>query len=267
MKSPAIILAAAALSFLLGGCSDPRLDTSSDEAKTESMKKVMASLDGNQAEQFSEALRIVMFNGMNIGDLVASPDAAAARAKSSVHGLTAKEVIAKAEQIKTERAAQQRAQALNEIAELEAKKAGAEQAREALKKFVVHKSRFQQRDEGNKYTTRIVPIIEIEVENATGSPVSRAYFRGTIASPGRAVPWLVKDFNFEFSGGIESGERDSWTLKPNQFSEWGRVSPPGDALFTVDVVRLDGADGKPLYNGEFSDKEQARLDTLKASVR
>ena len=49
------------------------------------------------------------------------------------------------------------------------------------------------------------------------------------------------------------------------FSEWGRVQAPGDAVLTLEVVRLDGASGAKLYSTmDFTDEDAARLATLRA---
>lgn len=127
---------------------------------------------------------------------------------------------------------------------------------------MVNKSRFyfeKQEFGGPK------PVIDLSVENKTDSPISRAYFKGTIASPGRSIPWLVEDFNYRISGGLEPGEKADWSLLPNQFSAWGRVESPEGAVFTVEVVRLDGADGKALFDSDaFSENDKKRLEILQS---
>ena len=75
---------------------------------------------------------------------------------------------------------------------------------------------------------------------------------------------MVEDFNYQIRGGLEPGESADWSLAPNMFSEWGKVDAPEDALFTVDVVRIDGADNKVLYDSQgLSEHEIARLKMLK----
>ena len=107
-------------------------------------------------------------------------------------------------------------------------------------------------------------IIELTVKNGTSHAVSRAYFKGTIASPNRSVPWLQDTFNYLISGGLEPGEEASWSLAPNMFSDWGKVEAPSDAIFTTTVERLDGADGEALYSTiEFGEIEEERLSELK----
>ena len=131
-----------------------------------------------------------------------------------------------------------------------------------LAQFKVTRSRFYKQQSSNRFLGP-EPVIELDVTNGTSSAVSRAYFRGTIASPGRQVPWLTDTFNYEISGGIEPGESVSWALAPNQFTDWGKVEAPEDAVFTVEVYRLDGPDGKALYDASgLSERELQRLTSL-----
>ena len=130
-----------------------------------------------------------------------------------------------------------------------------------LSKFKVKRSRFYKRK--GKYDIIKKPIIELTVMNGTNESVSRAYFTGTLASPGRTIPWIKDDFNYEISGGIESGEEVTWYLAPNTFSDWGDVDAPKDAVLTVEVTELDGANGNELYStNNFGEDEMERLEEL-----
>lgn len=247
------------------GCSKPTVDTSSDETMKSSIAKVRESLPVEKRAEFDEALSIIAFSEIDLKNLFASGAAGVnvteAKVKQSLHGKTGDEIIAQAAQIKKEREEKERVQALAEIKELEEKQLKAQSAKAELAKFQVIRSRFYKRKQefiGEQ------PIIELTVKNGTQHPVSRAYFKGTLASPGRAVPWLREDFNYEISGGLEPGEAATWNLAPNMFSEWGRVQPPSDAILTVEVEQLDGPDGKALFSSrEFSDDDAKRLAELK----
>jgi hypothetical protein len=47
------------------------------------------------------------------------------------------------------------------------------------------------------------------------------------------------------------------------FSDWGKVRPPADAVFTVVVERLDGADGEPIFDARaFDESDAKRLTAL-----
>jgi hypothetical protein len=46
---------------------------------------------------------------------------------------------------------------------------------------------------------------------------------------------------------------------------WNKARVPPDARFTVNVTKLDGPDGEPLWGGaEFSAVDQKHLDSLTA---
>jgi len=106
------------------------------------------------------------------------------------------------------------------------------------------------------------PIIELTVKNGTGHVVSRAYFEGAIASPDRSVPWHKDTFNHSISGGLEPGEVATWSLIPNMY--WKTVDAPADAVFTVTVEQLDGANGETIYSTrEFGERDLERLSELK----
>jgi len=105
----------------------------------------------------------------------------------------------------------------------------------------------------------------LSVENGTNKAIARAYFKGVIASPGREVPWFTDTFNYQISGGLEPGEKAEWNLAPNMFSDWGKVNAPSDAVFTVTVIRVDDAQGNPVFgDAEFSERDAKRLAELQA---
>ncbi|EAA8947755.1 hypothetical protein B6440_24985 [Salmonella enterica] len=259
-------LAISVLAMVLAGCDQPTIDTTSDVSMKESIAKVRESLPENKKAEFDNAIKVTVFSNIDFADLMKSglsgnKDEINKKILGPLSGKTGDEVISYANQIVADREMKQKEQALQEIKELEERKDEAAKAEEELKKFEIIKSRFsmEQKDYG-----RDQPIITLVVKNNTDKPVSRAYFHGVISSKGRAVPWLEKDFNYEISGGIEPGEKTEWNLAPNMFSEWGKVDAPADAIFTVTVMRLDGADKKPIYDATtFSAEDQERLETLK----
>ncbi|EKB5404220.1 hypothetical protein OOP60_004669 [Salmonella enterica] len=259
-------LAISALAMVLVGCDQPIIDTTSDASIKESIAKVRESLPENKKTDFDNAIKVTVFSNIDFADLMKSglsgnQDEINKKILEPLSGKTGDEVISYANQVVADREMKQKEQALQEIKELEERKDEATKAVEELKKFEVIKSRFSMEKESYG---RDQPIITLVVKNNTNKPVARAYFHGVIASKERAVPWLEKDFNYEISGGIEPGEQVEWNLAPNKFSEWGKVDAPSDAILTVTVVRLDGADNKPIFDATtFSAKDQDRLEKLK----
>jgi hypothetical protein len=250
---------------ILAGCSDPKIDASSDEAMKASVEKVRESLPEAKRKEFDEAIQVLAFSQVDLKDLFAEGAAGVGnlegKVRQSLDGKTGDQVIAEAERVQAERKERERQQALDEIRELEEKRAKVEDARKQLKNFQVIRSRFYMREQefmGKQ------PIIELTVKNGTDQAVSRAYFEGTLASPDRSVPWHQDTFNYSISGGLEPGEEATWNLAPNMFSDWGKVDAPADAVFTVTVEQLDGADGEPIYSTrEFGERERTRLNELK----
>lgn len=245
-------------------CSEPTVDATSDETAKASMERIRASLSEEEEKKFQEALPVVLFEDLeSIGDLVsAAQDAESFKAEAlkKLHGKTAEEVIGEADRILAERREKERQQALQEIKELDEKKQNAEAAKAELAKFEVLKSRFYKR--ARSFGTA-QPLIELQVRNGTEHAISRAYFIGTLATPGRAVPWLKEDFNYPISGGVEPGETAEWSLAPNMFSKWGTVEQRDDMVLTVEVLKLDGPDGETLYDANFSEEDEKRLQALK----
>lgn len=267
-QSSRIVVAIGLLALGLTACTK-KLDTSSPEAVRTSLERMRASLPPEKLTKFNEAILVLSSNKLLGGGTQGfdgvlamagkDPNQLIAETLKDLHGKTADEIIAAADMIVVERKAKERAQALTEIKELEEAQAAAAKAKVALAKFEVIKSRFYQRQ--SSFMKQ--PIIELTVKNGTDQPIARAFFVGTIASPGRAVPWLREDFNYPIAGGIEPGETASWSLAPNMFSKWS-VDAPRDAVFTVEVVRLDGPGDKTLFDSDFSEEKVKRLAALKA---
>jgi hypothetical protein len=248
--------------LVLAGCAEPKLDGSSPEAYAASVVTARNALPEQDREEFDGALALIAMSKIDFGAMLKSGSVAGAEAAvmSTLNGKTARDVIAEAQRIEQERFAREREQALGEIEELQVKQQSSAAAESELKKFEVTRSRFSMRESGFLGKQ---PVIELAVKNGTAKAVSRAYFMGTISSPGRSVPWHKGDFNYTISGGLEPGESANWSLSPNMFSEWGQLRDlPADAVFTVVVTKLDGADGEAAYEAAFSERDATRLAEL-----
>lgn len=111
---------------LIGACSKPRIDTSSDEKMGASVAKVRASLPPEKQKEFDEAYMAVVMQGLSLQNTMAGTATAAsmtAAAKERLNGKTADEVIAEAAKIKAEADAKAKEEAKAEIAKLEKAKA------------------------------------------------------------------------------------------------------------------------------------------------
>lgn len=251
------------LIFGLAGCA-AKIDGSSDETMADSISKVRSALSEKKREEFDKALMVVGLGQISFSDLMAAGQAGTPpqvdSLRKTLDGKTADQVIAEANRIRAEREEKERQEALEEIKELETKQAATIQAINALKKFRVLRSRFRLEQDYFKPQ----PIIELRVQNDTPHAISRAFFEGTLASPGRSVPWHRDTFNYSIPGGLEPGESATWRLAPNMFSDWGNIKAPADAIFTVTVQRIDGANDQTLFDAtEFTDNDRNRLLELR----
>ena len=257
----------AILAILMSGCGDKKIDSSTDEKFKSSIEIVKNSLPDAQKQEFEEAVKVLAFSEVgNLFEAAANPEGVQRKIKDKLHGKTAEEIISEGNLIIAERKKKEREQAAIEIeetkakiAELESKKTEAEKAKENLQLFKVIRSRlyFQ------KSLYREEAVIELTVKNETPHAISRAYFNGVLASPGRSVPWVQGSFNYKISGGLEPGEEVTWKLSPNMFGEWSKAPKDrNDTVLTVTVTRIDGSDEKPIYDSELSEGDESKIVEL-----
>jgi 5-carboxymethyl-2-hydroxymuconate isomerase len=255
--------------LLITGCK-PTLDGTSEESLTISIAKMKQSMNEEEKAKFESAMAVVFFSELDLGKAMQAAfkgeefdaEAYADSMRLALDGMTADDIIERADEIRAQRDAEAKEEAKTELMGLLEKKAAAEQARKGLALYKITDSRFYKRKSGTYYITE-EPYIEMKVTNGTPHAVSRAYFVGTLRTPGRSVPWLQEDFNYSIPGGMEPGESDAWTLAPNSFSEWGSVEAPADAVLTIETVQLDGPDGKPVLDSRaFSEADAARMEEI-----
>lgn len=241
-----------------------KIDGSTDEKMKTSIEEIKSSLTEEKRKQFEESMQLIVFQGLDIQSIMkggAGGDAVN-DIKSKIDGKTAVDIIAEGNKIKEEIEKKKKEQAKQEIEELYLKKSQTEKDKIMLSKFQIKRSRFYKRKMGD-YSDTEEPIIEMTVLNGTDQAISRAYFTGILSSPGRSVAWLKDDFNYSISGGLEPNEEVNWTLAPNMFSDWGKVKVPKDAIFTVQLTRLDGADGNEIYSlNNFDTDAEERFEEL-----
>jgi hypothetical protein len=229
------------------------------------------SLTDSEKETFSKSVMYLSMGGMSLMEMARS-DSKLIQMKmmAELNGKTVSQVIAKAEVLRNEklmaRKHREKEQAAEEIKELETSHKMSTAAAKELAKFRVIKSRYYKK-KVSELIAMEEPVIELSVQNGTSKPVSRVYFRGTLSSPGRTIPWLKDSFNYEISGGLEPGEKADWALAPNMFSNWGKVKMKPGMVFTVEAYRIDGADGKALFTNDWNEKKATRLSELKAEFK
>lgn len=163
-----------------------------------------------------------------------------------------------------ERRKEQRRQIEREVAELRERKRLASEHETSRSAFHVERSRFYYRESG--FLTE--PVIEITVQNKTERAVSKVFFDGLLASPGREMPWVDERFSYEIPGGLAEGEGATWKLSPNMFSSWGKAPQDRDDLvLTLTVTKLLGAGDVELFPARFDEDDDARLGVLLSQLR
>lgn len=280
------MLATGWLLIALAGCGDAKVDASTDAKMKDSIAKVKAALPEDKRTEFEEALRVLAFADINdLGDLAAVGKTGALERgiKERVNGKTGDQIIAEGQRVKAEkearrqareveqeaerrrfeeeRKAREREQALKEIEDLRIKMEG--EGADLLARFVVERASFGKSEEGFIREN----AIELAVRNGTGRAVSRAYFRAILFTPGREIPWVDTEFNYQISGGIEPAESATWNLRPNMFGEWSKApADRTDVLFIVRPIALEGADGQIFASSRFDSDDEKRLRALLDSV-
>ncbi len=116
-----------------------------------------------------------------------------------------------------------------------------------------------------KITTEINSIgrpknyIQLTVTNGLSIPIRRLYFFVVTKEPGRTIPIISDSFNYEPPGGIEPNEIKELTLSPNMFSDLGKREVPKEAITVIMTYRVDGANGKMVYEAEDLVKKEMNI--------
>jgi hypothetical protein len=155
-------------------------------------------------------------------------------------------------------------QALAEIKQLQDIQQAAQIAKVEMAKFQILKSEFYFTEKNkNSAAPHGQPVVVAKVKNGTTFSIARVGFKGTVASAGRATPWFVGTVELPIPGGIEPGESPTWEITPNQFSEWGKLDAPAEALFSLEIIKLVGADGAVLFDASgLTPQQTERLQAL-----
>lgn len=259
------IFAVGLVTLMLAGCGGPKLDGTSDERLTASLDKVTKDMPQDKKAQLLEDLKLITFS--NIGEALTgqiTAEQAKNNVRTTLNGKTAEDVAVIAGNLRTERALKEKQQALAEIKQLQDIQQMAEKAKVEMAKFQILKSEFYFTEKNkNVAAPHGQPVVVAKVKNGTTYSVARVGFKGTVASPGRATPWFVGTVELPIPGGIEPGESPTWEITPNQFSDWGKLDAPPEALFSLEIIKLVGADGTLLFDASgLTPQQTERLQAL-----
>lgn len=280
------ILTLLSVLLLLSGCGKPTIDASNDEAMKASIDRMKQEMSPEEQKKFEDAATFLIMGEVDLKSIMKAAFRGedfdtvqiTAKARESLHGLTADQVIAEATRIREARRLKEITQVKSEISDLEIELAEMLREKERdqaiqseIAEIELSKTKLYWK-EPSKYSFSRDLSLELTVTNNLEIAVSRLYMTGTLSTPGRSVPWLVEDFNYNIAGGLEPGETQSWTLGPNEYSGGWRSTPKDrdDTVFTVIVRNADGPDEKKLFDINYDEakfeKTSRKLQTLHESL-
>lgn len=274
------------LLLFMFGCGKPTIDASTDEAMKASIDRMKQEMSPEKKDDFEKAAQVIIMGEVDLKSMMQAAfrgeeidtSQITTKAKQRLDGMTADQVIAEANRIRENRRLKEIAQVKSEISDLEAElaemlveKDKAQAIQSEISKIELSKTRLYWKELGKYSYTRDLSL-ELTVRNNLETAISRLYMTGTLSTPGRSVPWLVEDFNYQIAGGLEPGETQSWTLGPNEYSGGWRNTPKDrdDTVFTVIVRNADDPDENKLFDINYDEakfeKASRKLQSLRDSL-
>jgi hypothetical protein len=277
----AVAIALSAASCDVGG-GPTKIDGSSQSAFHASIQKATAELSPADQSAFTKAMMIIAFK--DIGDAAGtgglagavaampkSEDAAFSKLSALANGKTATEIIAEAGKVQKERTSRQTIADQTQIDTLTKQISDTATAQAAaqtvLVKLVIKGARFY--FPADQIIQR--PVVDFSITNGSELAIKKAFFHATLTTPGRPVPWVDDDFNYDIPGGLNPGESQRLQLSPNMFSKWGNADLKArrDLVLTVVATDAVAADGTHVLKAEPIDTGdvQRRIDTLQKEIK
>jgi hypothetical protein len=250
----------------LGAC-EARVSTQNPKAYADSVKSMMEKMTSDQQSEFKSALIAIA------GD-TADPEASFLASTE----VTSPLFLAAADKIKGKTAAQilklGYQTELNLLEKEIADDLGAMQRIKAERQKYgsifdnIHIDSARYHLDNNGFMT--VPVISFAIANGSKIAVKQVYLHGILTSPGRSIPWVSADLNYEFPGGLEPGETKALDLQPNPFGEWkadDNFSRRPDLKMTFAVVNVADASGQTLLKGDPGDAADKAADAATKQKR
>lgn len=253
------IVSMAAIAFL-SACG-AKVDTSSPDKFSASIAKIEADLSPEKKAQFHDALVAIAFDSADPTNTMfsnapsTSPIFAAAGDK--IKGKSADEIIKLGYTTRIGLLDQELAK---DAAAIQSAKAARQKVAAVFDNILIQNPRYYV-DHSNEFMAQ--PTIAFRIENNSKVPVKHIYLHGTLASPGRSIPWVDEDINYEFEGGLEPGESQSLDLQPNAFSDWApkdTFAGRDDLNLKLTLTNVEGANGEKLINEDAGDPASIQKD-------
>lgn len=157
----------------------------------------------------------------------------------------------------------ERTEAEKELRELRSKRARDLIAKKEIALFVVESSFVFPGGENLAGATQ--PMVTLSVENKTQHRISKAYFIAAFTFRGRAanVPRVENQLEYAIHDGLEPGGVATWTLDARVASGLPTLEKRDGLALQVTTTRLDGPDGKPLFERKWTRSDEERLALLR----
>ena len=261
------IILLAAVAVMLTAC-EARVNASNPEALRKSVAAIQKDMTEEERKEFSQSMMVIAFDTVDPSTIGAfstdkGSELLVAALGEKVNGKTGKQVIRLGYETRIRKLDEQLTSTFKVVEQAKAERSKHKATFDAVvlsgAKFSVRRSYID------------TPVISMTIHNGSPMAIRRVFFHGTLSSPGRSIPWVDDDFNYEFPGGLEPGETKQLDLEPSMFSGWGNsdFNRRDDLQMKVTVVNLEGASGEKLVKGDAEDaaaKERELVELQKQKV-
>lgn len=251
--------------LLLFASCEQRIDASSQEATTESIKKICEDLSPSEKEIFQASCLIIAIDagiaddgykkldGLTVEEVNAMAEAISQRRKIE-REQREKEEAARRKKLEEERIAREKEEAerqrqaeirllTEKLATLKEQEATNMRHAECRNKVIICATSF--RKAKNEFMEQ--PVIAFTIQNKSEQTLSAIIVDAVLTSTGRKVPWVTDVFRYSFRGGLNPGEEQKLELSPNMFSDWGRLENRPDYLLELTLKQAEDETGKTIW--------------------
>jgi hypothetical protein len=254
---------------------EPKIKGASTDSFMASLATIRSRLPAAERMEFDEAVATLMASqGGRTAVNAVSEGEASGDLRSRLDGKSAKEVCALAASFRVkvkEQAAAMAKRLREQIDSLAQEIAPLVQLRDddaavvrELAKITISNASLSQR-EWNPKIGKIITV-HLTIRNNSERAVSRILMTGTIASEGRAAPWLVADISWEFKVELKPGNQETLHLNPGSFNGQPRLLVTPDMRLSVSIKELTGPDGTRIARPIFSDEQRTLLSELESEI-